>query len=227
MLSSFLILSYADLKKYKFHYWFAFPAITSQPHWIPAERSISDAAADSPSIPGSKRLTAEESSRLVDAVQSWKAATDARQHGFFLAQKERANTASDGTTTYDWKVSSLADYETGFFEGSEAENNYFGFADPSNYPNAPGWMLRNLLVLLQRRWNLQKAQILCYRDVQSKRDIGRSFAFTLEIDNAQGAKGTSILAPDEMPKITGWERNSAGKLAGRISDLTAYMDPRK
>ncbi|OKL55737.1 Ubiquitin-like modifier-activating enzyme atg7 [Talaromyces atroroseus] len=228
ILSSFLILSFADLKKYKFHYWFAFPAITSQPHWIPAEQTSLDAqvSASGPSIPGSRKLSAEESSALVDAVQTWKADTDVCQHGFFLARREKEKSVSDNAETtnkaYEWKVSSLAGWETGFFHGSKSEDIYFCFADPSNYPNAPGWMLRNLLALLLHRWGITKSQILFYRDTQSKRELGRSLAVTLEVDPKAGN-----LAPNEMPKITGWERNSAGKLTGRISDLTAYMDPRK
>lgn len=188
-----------------------------------SETSSSDHAT-SPSIPGSRNLSEAESSALVDIVQTWKANTDVRQHGFFLARKEKG---SSGTDTPEWKVSSLADYENGFFDGAEPQDQYFALADPSNYPNAPGWMLRNLLVLLQRRWGLQKAQILLYRDIQSKRELGRSLAVTLQLDATQDAKAATNLASSEMPKITGWERNSAGKLAGRISDLTAYMDPRK
>jgi ubiquitin-like modifier-activating enzyme ATG7 len=183
--------------------------------------------ASGPSIPGSRKLSPEESSALVDAVQTWKANEDVCQHGFFLARREKKKPVSDNaettSETYNWKVSTLAGFETGFFRGSKFEDMYFCFADPSNYPNAPGWMLRNLLALLQRRWGITKIQILFYREIQSKRDIGRSLAVTLEVDT----KVTSNLASNEMPKITGWERNSAGKLAGRISDLTAYMDPRK
>lgn len=221
---SFLILSFADLKKYKFHYWFAFPAITSQPHWVPVSRTTSSDHVTNPSIPGSTNLSEAESSALVDIVQTWKANTDLRQHGFFLARKEK-RPGDTGST--DWKVSRLADYENGFFDGSKPQDQYFAFADPSNYPNAPGWMLRNLLVLLQRRWGIQKAQILFYRDTQSKRELGRSLAVTLQLDTAQNAKAAPNLVSSEMPKVTGWERNSAGKLAGRISDLTAYMDPRR
>lgn len=43
--------------------------------------------------------------------------------------------------------------------------------------------------------------------------------------DAKSPQGT--LSSVDMPKVTGWERNSAGKLSGRLADLTAYMDPQK
>lgn len=223
MLASFLILSFADLKKYKFHYWFAFPAIPTQPSWVPAAQTSAPPkeSSDEPSIPGSRRLSSKESSSLVEAVQTWRYGLDARQHGFFLARKE-----SDGEI--HWKVASLESYESGFFDGAKPDDCYVCFADPSNYPDAPGWMLRNLLALVRHRWKLQKVQILCYRDVQSRRDAGRSFSVTLQIDPSKAAQvDTTQESHDQMPKPTGWERNSSGKLAGRLVDLAAYMDPRK
>lgn len=33
MLNRFFLITYADLKKYKYYYWFAFPAFVSKPSW--------------------------------------------------------------------------------------------------------------------------------------------------------------------------------------------------
>ncbi|RMZ82231.1 hypothetical protein DV738_g1774, partial [Chaetothyriales sp. CBS 135597] len=35
LLAAFHVISYADLKKYRFHYWFAFPALVMEPSWTP------------------------------------------------------------------------------------------------------------------------------------------------------------------------------------------------
>jgi ubiquitin-like modifier-activating enzyme ATG7 len=245
-LTSFVVLSFANLKTYHFYYWFAFPALQSDPPWAPATE---------PNQPedGSKAksMTPAETSTLVEKVQTWRYGVDPRQHAFFLAKKNRRlqrepSKDEDGpaemrpetpkTPTeklgFTWQVSSLSSYESGFFEGEYSEDCYVCFADPSNYPQAPGWALRNLLVLIRQRWKRDRVQILCYRDTQQQRDGGRSIIYDMELTKTPKkarAKESEATEGGEkaLPKVVGWERNDRGKLTGRMADLTEYMDPKK
>lgn len=248
LLASFIVLSFADLKKYRFSYWFAFPALVSDPQWAPVPNTTTGGD-------GSiyKKLSSVESTALVEKVQTWRYAVDPRQWGFFLAKKNRRlrqelsrdededpeDPVPPKTPTadlgYSWQISSLSAYEAGFFEGEYSEDCYICFADPSNYtepgPVAPGWMLRNLLVLIRQRWKRDRVQILCYRDLHARREAARSVVFDMELGKAtkkpdimDASAGTQ---PNTFPKVVGWERNTSGKLAGRLADLTEYMDPKK
>ncbi|KAK2800332.1 Autophagy protein 7 [Emmonsiellopsis sp. PD_5] len=237
LLASFMVLSFADLKKYKFSYWFAFPAIHSSPAWTPVRNETENGATGGTAA--SDHLTADESTALVEAVQTWRYGVDARQHGFFLAKKDRhpANASPSDVQGggerrnnqplsprgeelgFSWKISSLSGFETDFFSHTKFEDRFICFADPSNYPDAPGWMLRNLLVLVRQRWNLHEVQILRYRDVQSRRDQGRSIIIRLKSEPTRPEVA--------MPKVTGWERNASGKLTGRITNLAENMDPKR
>ena len=237
MLASFVILSFADLKKYKFSYWFAFPALQLENSWVP-----------SPQNPKPVSLSGLDTNALVDAVQTWRYSVDTRQHGFFLAKKrrgvfgsasqdddedsqDRGRPVTPKTPTerlgYSWSIASLSAYDNGFFKDTEEEDIFVCFADPSNYPQAPGWTLRNLLVLVRQRWGLSKIQVLCYRDVQSRRDGGRSIVYSLTTSDPAGEKASEATAKSkEMPKVVGWERNG-NKLMGKMANLTEYMDPSK
>lgn len=194
---------------------------------------------------------------MVDAVQTWRYRVDARQYGFFLAKRISPWTSvgSDGGGTdqhslgdntrgdlrpptpgtpgrdigFSWAIGSLADYERGFFDGIPLDDQFVCFADPSNYNAYPGWMLRNLLVLVRERFKLEKVKILCYRDIQSQRDQARSVVLNLQVDTRQ----ISQPAEDEsarvsgMPKVTGWERNSSGKVLSKVANLGEYLDPQR
>ena len=200
-------------------------------------------------------LSGRETTALVDSVQTWRYGVDSRQWGFFLAKKRRGGPsvalaenpgvdveeeAEQRPTTpgtpckvldYDWEVGSLASYERDFFGGVDLGDCFVCFADPSTYPTYPGWMLRNLLVLVRRRWKLEKVQILCYRDVQSRRDEARCIILRLELGTASSSTTSSAKEPSltqlGLPKVTGWERNSRGKVTSKIANLGEYMDPQR
>jgi ubiquitin-like modifier-activating enzyme ATG7 len=218
------------LKKYKFTYHFGFPAIQSDPPW----KQIGEPS----------RLHARETTYLVDAVQTWRYKSDVRQRGFFLAKRIRGGGDPDERPKtpvtpleefgYTWAVEKLEAYEKGFFNNVDKADRFICFVDPSTYDANPGWPLRNLLVLLRHRWQLDDAQIMCYRDTHLRRDQPNSMILQLQADGGVD----SILASSELsisgrprtprlPKVTGWERTEAGKLTSRNVDLSEYMDERK
>ncbi|KAI0134416.1 hypothetical protein BJ170DRAFT_699908 [Xylariales sp. AK1849] len=214
LLSSYVILSYADLKKYRMSYWFCFPTLPSDPQW----KRVGEVG----------RLTGAESTELVDTIGTWRYSVDSREYGFFLAKKLRGEEADKERSSldmpgedigYKWCVGSLRDFETGFFNNVPMEDRYVAFVDPSNYPEHPAWPLRNLLVLVRQLFHLTKVQILCYRDIQSRRHEARSIVLPLAMDDVESMETA------EMPKPTGWERNPAGKVAPRSVSLAESMDP--
>ena len=126
---------------------------------------------------------------------------------------------------FTWNIASLAQFERGFFNDVEPHDQYAAFADPSTYSEHPGWMLRNLLIIVSRRWKLQKVQILCYRDVQARRDDARSII--MPIRSTSPSTTLSEVEFSTMPTTSGWERNSNGKVVSRIANLGDFMDPKR
>ena len=268
LLASFSVVCFADLKKYKFTYHFGFPAIHSETSWkiTSGTNSQSIEDLDSNSHDSSPtHLTSDETTALVDCVQTWRYSVDARQYGFFLAKKIRnswghhsghhihsdnenhtedqnqlrpVTPGTPGTPGqslgFTWVIGSLSSYEEGFFNGVDNMDCFVCFADPSTYPDYPGWMLRNLLVLIHKRWKLDNVQIMCYREIQSRRHEPRSLILSLALEQqkdsetpaaSKGRKDETL--PSNLPRITGWERNAAGKMASKIANLGEYMDPQR
>jgi ubiquitin-like modifier-activating enzyme ATG7 len=232
------MLCFADLKKYKFTYVFGFPALHSESPW-----ELVSASGDAASSHNSHRetLTPPESTALVDTVQTWRYSVDSRQYGFFLAKKvlkhlnkHSRSTSMDSVDSpaspsndldFTWVVGSLSNFEGGFFNGVSKENRFICFADPSTHEEYPGWMLRNLLILVRQRWNLSEAQILCYRDTPARRHEAKSVIFRIRCDQKEPSQGSDGLAT--MPKVTGWEKNASGKFTSRIVNLGDYLDPQR
>jgi len=231
LLSSFSAICYADLKKYKFTYHFAYPCIHSDPQWklLAPEGKPEDSV---------QKLGQKETETLVDTVQTWRYSVDTRQHGFFLAKRLRksvleaqwkmgngsgeieeekdddgnmnfaaqkrrkSRTQSLGDLGFLWSVGSLASYENGFFDNAEEEDRFVCFADPSTYPGNPGWVLRNLLVLVRQRWHLDKVQVLCYRDTHKRREHPTSIILNLQSTTPVHADQTAQQLSVDMPTMS-------------------------
>ncbi|KAF9975025.1 Autophagy protein 7 [Actinomortierella ambigua] len=199
LLNRFLLVTFADLKKFKFHYWFAFPALLADPVWNIAEghnlRQLDTV------------MTADDVESFRQNVDQYRQGHTPGQSGFFLVKK----------TSLGVEVGPL-DQWTSFFAGVPDDERTVGFADPSSLDHNPGWPLRNLLALLQYHFNISRIKILCFREVPGKRDISASKILVAELSSAAAP-------PTACPKAVGWERNAQGKLGPRLADLAPLMDP--
>ena len=157
ILSRFVIHMFADLKKYHYYYWFAFPAFV-----LPKEIQLQKGP-----ILISQQFSEEKCKALSDTYQNWKKANP-NQSGYFWIHTESALVVS-------------------LKEGMEKldEDLVLGFADPSTLPEYPGWPLRNLLALIaiKRPEKLRQGiKILALRQkaVNSELSIGSSLLLTVQ-----------------------------------------------
>lgn len=134
LLNRFFLIIFADLKKYKFYHWFAFPAFQSlsQP-WKVVSTPV--ALEQVWSLEEVKQLRTQITNTLP----------------FFLLK--RGPNGVDVGHVKDWKA---------FFAPSD--DIIVGFIDPSTLPTNPGWPLRNFLALLQRHFALTRLTVVCYRE---------------------------------------------------------------
>lgn len=198
VLSRFLVLTFADLKKYHYYYWFAFPCL------CPPE--------DFTLLSEPQKLDARfQPSQVEELVQSYNDFQSEQSHtqGFFLIVP----------TDLALVITSLENTEYYLQKGQKI---LFGFADPSTLEQNPGWPLRNYLMLISYYWSeLGEAELVCFR-YKSKfgsHDINSSLVLKIKLTNVKEIK--------DCPKCVGWEKNERQKLGPRMVNLSSSMDPTK
>uniref|UniRef100_A0A665UET9 Ubiquitin-like modifier-activating enzyme ATG7 n=1 Tax=Echeneis naucrates TaxID=173247 RepID=A0A665UET9_ECHNA len=197
VLCRFILLTFADLKKYHFYYWFCFPALCFlEGIKIVQQPSVLDQA-----------LSAKQISALQEAYDGlFKKGTGVVP--YFLMKY------TDDTV----HLAPLGDWDTFFTDNKKVT---VGVYDPCTLSQHPGWPLRNLLVLLANRWGskLDTVEVLCFRDrtLQGSRSIQHSVIFQVKLPNLS----------DMCPKSVGWEKNSKGAMGPRMVNLSECMDPKR
>jgi ubiquitin-like modifier-activating enzyme ATG7 len=120
VLNRFVILMYADLKKYVFYYWFAFPAVT-----LPDEVFLAKEPA---------QLSSKYSPAACDSLSA--KYSDLKEQHPSQASFFGAVISDDSTVLVTLKEALTI-----------REDAVLCFADPSTMESNPGWPLRNLLAL--------------------------------------------------------------------------------
>ncbi|XP_069062758.1 ubiquitin-like modifier-activating enzyme ATG7 [Pleurodeles waltl] len=201
LLNKFLLLTFADLKKYRFYYWFCYPALCLPENVSLVQQPVS--------------LGNRFSNSQLDAMQE---AYDS------LCKDEGLSALPYFLIKYNGNsilVAPLKKWDEFFKEPNEKVT--VGVYDPCTLSKYPGWPLRNLLVLaaFKRGTHPRSVEVLCFRDrtMQGVRDIKHSIIFEVNLP---------YIAPDsDCPKSVGWEKNQKGGMGPRMVNLSDCMDPKR
>ncbi|TRY69526.1 hypothetical protein TCAL_03810 [Tigriopus californicus] len=194
-LCSWVLLMHADLKKYLYYYWFAFPSFE-----LPGtlEQKANPKAVES-------ELRLELCEHLLKSFEDWKR-LNSEISGFFFVRIEESTSV---------KILSLAE---GIKPGVKFD--YIGLADPSSMDEHPGVPLRNLLTLLMIQCPeklLGDFKVLCLRQIRhGSNPIGKSVVLSMSYSGEKLAN---------QPRSFGWESDESGRMLPRCVNMKSSMDP--
>uniref|UniRef100_A0A671VY63 Ubiquitin-like modifier-activating enzyme ATG7 n=1 Tax=Sparus aurata TaxID=8175 RepID=A0A671VY63_SPAAU len=197
ILCKFILLTFADLKKYHFYYWFCFPALC-----FPEGIKI----VQQPSVL-EQVFSAKQIGALQEAYDDLCIKRETTAVPYFLVKY------TDETV----QMAPLSDWD------QQNKRVTVGVYDPCTLSQHPGWPLRNLLVLLAYRWGsmLDTVEVLCFRDrtLQGSRSIQHSLIFQIKLPE--------LPLNSACPKSVGWEKNPKGAMGPRMVNLSECMDPKR
>uniref|UniRef100_A0A8D3ATE2 Ubiquitin-like modifier-activating enzyme ATG7 n=1 Tax=Scophthalmus maximus TaxID=52904 RepID=A0A8D3ATE2_SCOMX len=201
ILCRFILLTFADLKKYHFYYWFCFPALCF-PEGIKIVKppSVLDQV-----------FSAKQIAALQEAFDDLWIKRGTSAVAYFLMKY------TDDTV----QLAPLGDWDTFF---TDTKKVTVGVYDPCTLSQHPGWPLRNLLVLLANRWGskLDTVEVLCFRDrtLQGSRSIQHSLIFQVKLPELSNNSA--------CPKSVGWEKNPKGSnsvsAASRLAESSVDLN---
>jgi ubiquitin-like modifier-activating enzyme ATG7 len=220
VLTTFAVLSFADLKNHLFYYWFTFPAIVPQKQIL----QIGDVTQVSDVFNGEGELDSLVKSYLLYQVES-----PLESKGFFLVTRHQNNV----------QIHPLSDYEKVFASDAEV---VLGFNDPSSLPDNANIILKNYLIAAALTFKRSQFSVLCVREGRGGDRVNISLSVIvkaqLDVDNLIDKRVLDTLSNSDvndeqieqvgdLVKVAGWEKNNKGKTAPRYADVSAMMDPMK
>jgi ubiquitin-like modifier-activating enzyme ATG7 len=186
LLQRLVLAAHCDLKAHRYTYWAGAPALLPPTPFTLLE----------PPAPADARLGGAAAAAAVAACAAFAAANEP----FWLLVPGAEGAAARPLA--DWVA----------LEEEERARAYLAFLDPSNDPAAPGWPLRNALLLAAARWRARSLRVLCLRARRGRLDANASLVLRVALPDVPPGGPTPRAAGGWAP-------------APAAADLGAAMDP--
>lgn len=219
-LNPFIVVTFADLKKYRYYYWFAFPSFVANPAWEMSSSGFQPLQQVYEQAQVSKWLafvtsTAYKVDHLFTTSPSPQ--LDALQEGY--------GQHSDPSQTSGFKAACIIKVDEGkvvtaaldaydTFAAQHGPEQIALLALDASSTAALSWPLRNMLTFLSVRFGVAAIRVVAWRGTVSASQV---------VDVAI-KDGCSIKS---KPAAVGWEKNAQGKLSPKLADLGPMMDPKR
>uniref|UniRef100_A0A8B9KXU8 Ubiquitin-like modifier-activating enzyme ATG7 n=1 Tax=Astyanax mexicanus TaxID=7994 RepID=A0A8B9KXU8_ASTMX len=182
VLTKFILLTFADLKKYHFYYWFCFPALCF-PEGI---QLVKDP------VLLEQKFSPKQISSFQVAYDALCSSSGATAVPYFLLKYSEENV----------EVALLKDWSSFF---TDLKKVTVGVYDPCTLSQHPGWPLRNFLVLLASKWGpqLDVVEVLCFRDrtLQGARSVQHSIVFQVRLPGLSLTAGNFSPSAERVPPL--------------------------
>lgn len=203
--NEFLLLTFADLKSYKYYYWFGFPALLlKSPGWM-----IQDPWRDA-----SHTMSSAELKTLWHALNR-----EPLMIACFIDMRMPEHLHRIDANLY------------AFLDSVPAAQQALVFVDPSQHCEAPGWPLRNILTMLHVRYGIHECRVLCWKEPMGDvpHDHARSMMACLSYQHDTSDACVDCIIPranaPSKPDAVGWERDVRGRLVPKLVALGEMLDP--
>ncbi|GMF11248.1 unnamed protein product [Phytophthora lilii] len=224
-LNSFVLITFADLKKHSFLYWFGFPALSPPAPFL----FRAPPALVSPVLSAKEQVHALRGLLKLRRTGSDTGVVEGNFPPFFVMERLVESADSEqAVRVLDVQQWRSADHCT-----SGVVETLFGFVDPCPLKTNPGWPLRNFLALLtalpvEKMDCSQPIKIISFREhVHQFTEVPDDFEWkssvVFEVKTDQSFMSNSRSRQDV--RVVGWEANIRGKMGPRIMELGGILDP--